>query len=187
MRFYFYFQLLQIRQSLQASFEGCDICTPRKPKGLASKALEEWKKHYPNSEETNKTIGKQAKFTFNPNQRAKNFPFLKRRSQGCHGCLMIGAKLPTICKTCDHAAIFVFLNGHFRAIKIIYPHFIFFWKYFYALNSCNWWKLLLLFQSGHFSKLKSPIETPQYSSEIIWPLPRFPSSILIFGPKSCFL
>ena len=126
MRFYFYFQLLQIRQSLQASFEGCDIYTPRKPKGLASKALEEWKKHYPNSEETNKTIGKQAKFTFNPNQRAKNFPFLKRRSQGCHGCLMIGAKLPTICKTCDHAAIFVFLNGHFRAIKIIYPHFIFF-------------------------------------------------------------
>ena len=61
MRFYFYFQLLQIRQSLQASFEGCDIYTPRKPKGLASKALEEWRKHYPNSEETNKTIGKHAK------------------------------------------------------------------------------------------------------------------------------
>ena len=57
-----FFQLLQIRQSLQASFEGCDIYTPRKPKGLASKALEEWRKHYPNSEETNKTIGKQANF-----------------------------------------------------------------------------------------------------------------------------
>ena len=53
---------LQLRQSLQASFEGCDIYTPRKPKGLASKALEEWRKHYPNSEETNKTIGKQANF-----------------------------------------------------------------------------------------------------------------------------
>ena len=59
---WFFFQLLQIRQSLQASFEGCDIYTPRKPKGLASKALEEWRKHYPNSEETNKTIGKQTNF-----------------------------------------------------------------------------------------------------------------------------
>ena len=67
MRFYFYFQLLQIRQSLQASFEGCDIYTPRKPKGLASKALEEWRKHYPNSEETNKTIGyKLAKYDRGP-------------------------------------------------------------------------------------------------------------------------
>ena len=62
-----FFQLLQIRQSLQASFEGCDIYTPRKPKGLASKALEEWRKHYPNSEETNKTIGyKLAKYDRGP-------------------------------------------------------------------------------------------------------------------------
>ena len=59
--------MLQIRQSLQASFEGCDIYTPRKPKGLASKALEEWRKHYPNSEETNKTIGyKLAKYDRGP-------------------------------------------------------------------------------------------------------------------------
>ena len=64
---WFFFQLLQIRQSLQASFEGCDIYTPRKPKGLASKALEEWRKHYPNSEETNKTIGyKLAKYDRGP-------------------------------------------------------------------------------------------------------------------------
>ena len=52
---------------MQTSFQGFDIYKPRKPKGLASLALEEWKKHYPNSEETNKTIGfKLAKYDRGP-------------------------------------------------------------------------------------------------------------------------
>ena len=50
-------QLLQIRKSLKSSFKGCDIYKPKKPKGLASMVLDEWKKYYPDSEETNKTIG----------------------------------------------------------------------------------------------------------------------------------
>ena len=60
-------QLLQIRKSLEGSFEGCDIYQPRKPKGLSSMVLEEWKKYYPDAEETNKTIGfKLAKYDRGP-------------------------------------------------------------------------------------------------------------------------
>ena len=50
-------QLLQIRKSLKGSFKGCDIYKPKKPKGLATMVLDEWKRYYPDSEETNKTIG----------------------------------------------------------------------------------------------------------------------------------
>ena len=50
-------QLLQIRKSLKSSFKGCDIYKPKKPKGLATMVLDEWKRYYPDSEETNKTIG----------------------------------------------------------------------------------------------------------------------------------
>ena len=48
-------------------FPGCDIYKPRKPKGLSTLVLEEWKKQYPESEETNKTIGfKLAKYDRGP-------------------------------------------------------------------------------------------------------------------------
>lgn len=68
-------QLLQIRNSLKDSFEGCDIYKPRKPKGLSSTVLEEWKRHYPNSEETNKTIGfKLAKYDRGPVEKVKVSP-----------------------------------------------------------------------------------------------------------------
>ena len=50
-------QLLQIRVSLQSKFPEGDIYSPRKPKGFSTCVLQEWKKFYPNSEESNKTIG----------------------------------------------------------------------------------------------------------------------------------
>ena len=65
-------QLLQIRNSFKDTFQGCDIFKPRKPKGLASMVLDQWKEHYPNSEETNKTIGfKLAKYDRGPDNAEK--------------------------------------------------------------------------------------------------------------------
>ena len=57
-------QLLQIRKSLKGSFKGCDIYKPKKPKGLATMVLDEWKRYYPDSEETNKTIGMLYKYKY---------------------------------------------------------------------------------------------------------------------------
>ena len=65
-------QLLQIRNSFKDTFQGCDIFKPRKPKGLASMVLDQWREHYPNSEETNKTIGfKLAKYDRGPTETEK--------------------------------------------------------------------------------------------------------------------
>ena len=54
-------------------------------------------------------------------------------------------------------AIFVFWNGHFRVLKIIYTHLIFQKLCFRLKISCNLWKLSLQFQNGHFSKTKMAI------------------------------
>ena len=62
-------QLLQIRKEMEPKYPGCDIYSPRKPKGFSASVLEEWKKFYPNTEETNKTIGyKLAKFDRGPDK-----------------------------------------------------------------------------------------------------------------------
>ena len=57
-------------------------------------------------------------------------------------------------RPCSHflkMAIFKFWNGHFRELIIIYTQSI---LQKLLLISCNFWKCLLLFQDGYFSKLK---------------------------------
>ena len=60
-------QLLEIRKTLEPQFPGCDIYSPRKPKGFSASVLDQWKKYYPHSEESVKTIAhKLSKFDRGP-------------------------------------------------------------------------------------------------------------------------